>query len=361
MAHTKPTTSNEFTALHSDPPSRIAELAGDLTEKMDRSISQIKDVNNKARLLSFNAQIEAARAGGQTGAAFAVVAQAMQELSGRTSRVADDMINETGTSIEELNEISHTLRSNVRGVRLTDLAASNIDLIDRNLFERTCDVRWWATDSSVVEALGNSEPNAAALASKRMGVILSAYTVYFDLVLADREGRVIANGRPDLYDSVGVDVSRQPWFTDARTKTSGEGYGFQTCHRSPLVNDQRVLAYSCAVRERGEANAPVTGVLGALFKWDDLAQTIVTNTPLSQEEWSHSRVCIVDKHGVTLADSDESQLETTLDLDHPKILDQGKAYCVAPCAGVESLIAHASAPGYEGYSTGWHSLVIQTI
>ena len=29
---------------------------------------------------------------------------------------------------------------------------TNIDLIDRNLYERSCDVRWWATDSSVVDA-----------------------------------------------------------------------------------------------------------------------------------------------------------------------------------------------------------------
>ena len=30
---------------------------------------------------------------------------------------------------------------------------ADADLIDRNLYERTCDVRWWATDDSLVQAL----------------------------------------------------------------------------------------------------------------------------------------------------------------------------------------------------------------
>jgi len=342
-----------------DPPVRIAELAGELSEKMDRSINQIKDVNSKARLLSFNAQIEAARAGGQTGAAFAVVAQAMQELSGRTSRVADDMINETGTSIGELNEISNSLRSKVRGTRLADLAAGNIDIIDRNLFERTCDVRWWATDSSVVDALSNPTPETLAFASKRMGVILSAYTVYFDLVLTDRDGRILASGNPDLFNSVGTNVAEQTWFSSARSTTHGDMYGFQTCHASSLVNDERALTYSCAVREGGSATGSVLGVLGAVFKWDDLAQTIVNSTPLTADEWEGSRVCIVDDHGLVLADSDNQQLTDTLEIDLNKVLASETGFTIETYRGEETIVSHAKAPGYEGYSTGWHSIILQ--
>ena len=347
-------------AKSTDSPGRIAELALELTEKMDRSISQIKDVNSKARLLSFNAQIEAARAGGQTGAAFAVVAQAMQELSGRTSRVADDMINETGTSIEELNEISRVLSSNVRGTRLADLASGNIDLIDRNLFERTCDVRWWATDSSLVDALTDPTPDSLAHATRRMRVILSAYTVYFDLVLTDLDGKIIANGRPDLYESVGGSVAGQPWFTAARGSTNGDQYGFQTCHTSDLVDGERILAYSCAVRTRGETNGAALGVLGVLFKWDDLAQNIVKSTALSPAEWERSRVCIVDDRGFVLADSNDQQLVETLELNPKRTLNDAKGYATENVRGEDTLIAHAKAPGYEGYTTGWHSLILQT-
>ncbi|MFK5283867.1 hypothetical protein ACI3PL_30250, partial [Lacticaseibacillus paracasei] len=78
----------------------------------------------------------------------------------------------------------------------------------RNLYERTCDVRWWATDSAIVNALHELDGPTAAYASQRLRVILNAYTVYHDLVICDREGKVIANGRPDIYGSVGQDVER---------------------------------------------------------------------------------------------------------------------------------------------------------
>ena len=35
----------------------------------------------------------------------------------------------------------------MRSLVMDNLALNAIELIDRNLYERTCDVRWWATDS----------------------------------------------------------------------------------------------------------------------------------------------------------------------------------------------------------------------
>ena len=40
-----------------------------------------------------------------------------------------------------------------------------IDLIDRNLYERTCDVRWWATDSAMVAAAAEKGYATGAFAS----------------------------------------------------------------------------------------------------------------------------------------------------------------------------------------------------
>ena len=46
------------------------------------------------------------------------------------------------------------------GDRLIEIAG--VEIIDRNLYERSCDVRWWATDSAVVDAL--EQPSEAARA-----------------------------------------------------------------------------------------------------------------------------------------------------------------------------------------------------
>lgn len=343
-------------------PERLARLAEALTVKVSSTIGSLTKVNDQTRLLSLNAQIEAARAGGATGAAFGVVAQAIQELSQRTDEVSKHMALEINGASEELSTISKALTTQVRGTRLADLALVNIDLIDRNLYERTCDVRWWATDASLVDAVSDPTPERTRFASHRMGVILSAYTVYYDLVLADMSGRIIANGRPNEYRSISSNVKASQWFTSAIATQSGDEYGFEGCHPSELVNQQRVLAYSCTVREGGDAHGKPLGVLGILFNWDALAQTIVERTPLPPHEQSLSRVCIVDEKLNVLADSHGKQLKGRLQLRHPeKVMAIPHGFIFDQIEGSPAIIAHAKAPGYETYSTGWHSLILQKL
>ncbi len=324
---------------------RISELAEQLSASIDRAIAHITDVNEQTRLLSFNAQIEAARAGGNTGAAFAVVAQAIQSLSDQTSGVAAEMREQTQHNIREVRRVSDAMNDTMRGTRLADLALNNIDLIDRNLYERTCDVRWWATDAALVDALTDPADAAHAFAAKRMGVILSAYTVYHDLVLVDLDGKVVANGRPNQYRSNGASVADNAWFKAAAASHSGDDYGFQTV--------------SCAVRENGDANGRPLGVLGILFNWDDLAQTIVKRTPIPEHEWPQTRVCIADDTGLVLADSN-NRIGSRLAGDELAAYAQPRGYQTGQLLGTPATIAHALAPGYETYTTGWHSVIIQT-
>lgn len=338
-------------------PDRIAHLAKDLSAKMQETVDEINHVNMTTRLLAMNAKIEAARAGAM-GAAFSVVAGEIGVLSERTMLSTKKMIGETQDAVGELEKISETLATRVRGTRLSDLALTNIDLIDRNLYERSCDVRWWATDSSAVDALSREDEAAFSHASARFRQILASYTVYFDLVLCDLQGNVVANGRPDRYKSRGMNCSGAEWFKSAVATRSGEEFGFESVHASPLVGGQRILAYSCCVRRDGKPDGRPLGVLGILFNWDALAQTIVTSVPLSDSEKESTRVCIVDRSGTILADT-ENQHMARLDLLTPDILSSGKNAVIKPVQGTDCLIAHADAPGYETYTTGWHSIIIQ--
>lgn len=68
----------------------------------------------------------------------------------------------------------------LRGERMVDLALDAVELIDRNLYERTCDVRWWATDSAVVDCA--AAPNDISVAHVSQTRVL----------LVDRDFRVIA-------------------------------------------------------------------------------------------------------------------------------------------------------------------------
>jgi hypothetical protein len=340
-------------------PERITELSDTLLSRVRESIKDISTINLQARVLSINAQIEASRAG-EAGRSFAVVGQEMVSFSNSIEQASKKLERESEGLVLELAQISRELATNVRGTRLCDLALTNIDLVDRNLYERSCDCRWWATDGAMVSALEKRDEATAAYASQRLGVILKAYTVYFDIVLASLDGTIVANGRPNEYASEGANQADAPWFRSALATASGDEFGFQSTHVSPLVNGQRVLVYSCKVCRGGDAKAEPIGVLGVVFNWDGLAQKIMHETPIDADKKALTRVCIVDETGHVLADSDDRLLHDVIDFpDRASLFAQKKGSLTVQMGRVQWLVAHAQSPGFETYRTGWHSLIIE--
>ncbi len=338
---------------------RVAELSELLAGKVEGAINEIERFNSQTHMIAINARIEASRAG-DAGKAFSVVAEQMNELSGKIGIVNEKMRKESRGAIDELGNLIRIQATNVRGTRLTDLALANIDLIDRNLYERSCDVRWWATDVSIVNALTRKTKEDYEFTSKRLAVILNSYTVYFDLVLADLTGKIVTNGRPQQYSSVGTDVSNTEWFSSAMSTTSGKEFGFQTVSRCNLVNDQLTLVYSCAVRENGDTNGKIVGVLGVVFDWNSLAQKIMQDTPLNEDERRKTKVCIIDDEGLVLADSGGHQLEDKIQFTgRSSLFDKKKGFIIENYKNDQCIMAHAFSPGYQTYATGWHSLLIQ--
>lgn len=336
----------------------VLRLVRQLNDTMESAIGEINEINSRTKLLALNARIEAARAG-DYGAAFGVVAAEMQKLASNTADAANQMASRTRHTILQLLELIGT---SVRGNRLSDMAMVNIELIDRNLYERSCNVRWWATDSALVNALTCRSRESDQLASERLGTILQSYTVYWDLVLCDKAGKVIANGRPSRYRSVERDVSQSVWFSQALATRSGEEFGFESAHRNPLVGDESSLVFSAAIRGTGGVDGAPIGVLGAIFNWDAFAKSIVTKTPLGEAERSATRVLITDDQGRILADSHGRQLGEHIPLSWIEPVEaHRKGFMTLSIEGRPHCLAYADAPGYETYTSGWNSLVIQPL
>jgi hypothetical protein len=71
------------------------------------------------------------------------------------------------------------------------VAALAVDILDRNLYERANDCRWWALDRAFSRHLTNRSDNAAAVTAV-LQQINHLYTVYRTLVVFDGEARVVA-------------------------------------------------------------------------------------------------------------------------------------------------------------------------
>ncbi len=342
-------------------PERISALADTLHARIRSSIKEISEINLQARVLSINAQIEASRAG-EAGRSFGIVGQEMATFSNRTQDAARKLEEQTEGVVTELAEISRQLTTTVRGTRLCDLALTNIDLIDRNLYERSCDCRWWATDAAMVAALEEPSEATAKYAAQRLGVILKAYTVYFDIVLADRHGHIIANGRASDYRSTGTQHANAEWFRSALATASGDEFGFQSVHASSLVGGTNARDYSSMGGRGGAATAEPLGVLGVVFNWDGLAQKIMHETPVDPDRKAATRVCIVDDNGNVLADSHNRIGQEKIDFNgRAGLFGKKKDSVTVSHHGSSLLVAHAQSPGFETYRTGWHSLILEQL
>jgi hypothetical protein len=266
------------------------------------------------------------------------------------------MDGELRDAFRALKAVGERMSTEMRGQRLVDLALNAIEIIDRNLYERTCDVRWWATDGAVVDAAADPTTAACTHASKRLGVILAAYTVYLDLWLCDLEGRVIANGRPDRYPGVrGLSVAGEAWFRDALATASGDDFAVADVARCEPLGGAGVATYAAAVREGGESRGKPIGVLGIHFDWEPQADAVVRGVRLAAEERGRTRVLLVDAAGRLLAASDgKGSLGESLDLP----LRRGECGYATDDAG--RTIAFHRTPGYETYrGLGWCSVIVQ--
>ncbi|MFN3512358.1 MAG: methyl-accepting chemotaxis protein [Phenylobacterium sp.] len=335
-------------------PERILELSERLSAVAGDKIGEISAINRQAKMLAINALITAARAG-EAGRGFAIVAEEFKRIAAEIDDVALAMESQVRADLAELSAVGGAILAHLRGQRLADLALNAIEIVDRNLYERTCDVRWWATDSAVVDCLAEPSDAASRHASQRLGVILGAYTVYLDLWICDREGRVVASGRPDRYPQAKtLSVAQTRWFAEALRTVSGDEFVACDIQREPALGDSPVATYAAAIRQGGRSDGAPLGVLGIHFDWRPQAHAVVDGVRLTEEERARSRVLLLDAQGRVLAASDrQGELEERFNLP-------SEARGLGSYAADGVTVGYALTPGYETYrGLGWYGCILQ--
>jgi len=250
-----------------------------------------------------------------------------------------------------------------------------VDIVIRNLFERTADIGFLATDDDTreflkavinlnnqfalvreddgdeqqISALDATRSDHAAKAEKmvaRFQEYVAKYSVYFNIILLDTRGNVLVQ----LDSNNNIRQSSDPLIVEA-LKTSEE-YVEAFRHSDLLESENESLIYAYRVTETNEADSETLGVLCLCFRFENEMEGVFKNLR-SEGDWSV--MTLLDKTGRVIASSDTYHIPLGVVLD-TSLDDEFK---VTQFAGRQYLSKTCATKGYQGYyGLGWYGHVM---
>jgi len=206
------------------------------------TIEQATAIERGLEHVIWNGKLEQARgANDATGSASAVLDQ-IGEAGRRTTRVF----------AEGIRRLCALVADGRRG-QLQARAEVAVNIMDRNLYERANDCRWWALSGALTDvllALRHDPHDAAAHADAErvLGQLNALYTVYRRVALCDADGRVVALSRPadGLPDDWRLPESL---LRASAALADSQAYAVSPFEPSPLCDGEPTYLYLAQIRD----------------------------------------------------------------------------------------------------------------
>ncbi|MGE4536913.1 MAG: cache domain-containing protein [Desulfovibrio sp.] len=217
---------------------------------------------------------------------------------------------------------------------MAGLSQVAIDILKRNLFERTADVGFLATDDDIVDFLCLPAPDADDVGrmEARLGAYRDKYTVYDEIVIFDTDGRV----RAHLDKTANLRRSADPLLAETLSR---DGY-LETFRQSDIRPGKgAALLYSHRILrpDTGEA----LGVLCLCFDFAGEMAGIAKNLLRDLK----AILCILDARGKVISTSDPQRILPGATL--PMALD--RQFALTSIRGTRYLAKTARTNGYQGF------------
>jgi hypothetical protein len=319
----------------------IMQLASQLARSTRASIKAIGDVNNQVRMLSFNASIEAARAGGTVGQSFQVVASAMRRLSDETEIVTSRLTDETMQTLRKIEVLTDSLSTEARGRRLTDYARNLLDIVESFTSERYRDMVLLSQTPSVVDAMSVGGDEAWSAAKKALKFWLDQSPWLLDLWLVGPDRTVLAQAAPRTFRAEGLELGKSPWFRPYRDEVTGGARLMAPPGEIAEMNHRVSFPIGIPVFDPLNPERAL-GSLIAFVNWMPVAERIVTAPGLSKSEREITRVVVVSRDGTLLADTQGQEIGSTLWLPQlGEITREPFGARETKVDGVPHIVAHA--------------------
>ncbi|MCG3665780.1 chemotaxis protein CheW [Aliarcobacter butzleri] len=228
-----------------------------------------------------------------------------------------------------------------------------IDVLIRNLFERTADIGFLATDDDIRLFLENFvskyDENSLVIKQeiqKKFKEYVSKYSVYFDIVLFDVHGKIVVRLNEDI-NLEKVDTS----FIQKVLNTSDD-YIESYKYHDFLPQYKKSLVYSYKVTKSNDSGSKDLGVLALCFRFTDEMNAIFGNLVDAKNK---ECLTILDEDGYVIASSDKEHINLGVKL--PIVLNEN--YKIVSYAGRDYIAKTCETNGYQGfYGLKWYGHIM---
>lgn len=269
---------------------------------------------------------------------FALLGQ-LGDINVDIGKTKENFVNLTSTLLNHLSE--QTIKKVTQEMKFKSQVT--IDILIRNLFERTADIGFLATDNDIRKFIKNyvSEYNKDNLdlkkdIKKRFQEYVAKYSVYFDIVLANTNGKILAR----LNDDVSVDRIDSHFVQEVLNSQEEYLESYQDFDFIPQYDKN--LVYSYKVTETDDPNSKSLGVLCLCFKFKNEMQAIFHNLLDTKNK---EALMILDENGSVIASSDTTYIPLSSKL--PIVLED--EFRIITFAGRDYVAKTCSTNGYQGF------------
>ena len=220
-----------------------------------------------------------------------------------------EQIGETGARTNEVfSQSIRDLYNTVLSAALRDsefLSQLLVDLLDRNLYERANDCRWWALTPELRNLLADVKLAIASdadvmRANAILGQINGLYTVYSRLVVYDTNGRIVAASHDRLANgasAIGQRIDAEA-LTAVLALRGAQAYHVSPWQASALSDDAPTYVFHAAIR--APDGAQTVGGIGIVFNSAEELAAMLTG---AQQGGQRNCTVFVDRTGLVLASS----------------------------------------------------------
>lgn len=187
-------------------------------------------------------------------------------------------IGRAGESTKTLftQTLEKLVRSEINGFQTEQQARAMLamDLMDRNLYERANDCRWWALTPVLAQALADPQAIDEALACLKH--IQSLYTVYTNIVLLNRDGQIVCESAEQMRaDSIPLDTH---WLKQTLQLKNQAHYCVSAFEPTALYQNRPTYIYSAAIFEDPDSPSQAIGAIALVFDSEPQFEAILNES-----------------------------------------------------------------------------------